>query len=191
MAAMVSLIPASYSPSAIPASFTVKTNSQTYSTCMMRTASVRTLPSHPVQEDPNSTLKPLSSWQHFALRFNSFARRFFITAFTWCAVLVFGSARHMCGLGYKTAERIAPFVVASLAALTVLLIRRYRFGVPIAIVIVLIYVFAIFPAYSSWIHGPNAPHFPNAAMPTSFLDDLKMTDGGRSEPSAKPDNAGH
>lgn len=77
----------------------------------------------------------------------------------------------MCALGYKTAERLAPFVVASLAALCIIVIRRYRFGFPLAIAIVALYLFAIYPAYSYWIHGPGRHHFPGVVTePPDFTD---------------------
>ena len=92
----------------------------------------------------------------------------------------------MCGRGYKTAEHLAPFVIASLAALSVLLIRRYRISIPIAIAIVALYVSVVWPAYSSWIHGPNAPDFPNATSATRVLEDLKIIEAQESEPKALP-----
>lgn len=101
--------------------------------------------------------------------------RFLLSALIWLAALSLTSIEHFCALGYKTAERLAPFVVASLAALSIIGVRRYRFGVMLAIAIVALYLFAILPAYSYWIHGSGRHHFPGAVIEPPDLPDAQPT----------------
>jgi len=115
-----------------------------------------------VNEDPTNLPNPKPQWSHGIIFFRPLYLRFLFSAAIWLSAFALTCFEHMCGLGYKTAERLAPFVVATLAALSIACIRRYRFGVPLAIAIIALYLLAIFPAYSHWIHGTGRHHFPGA-----------------------------
>jgi hypothetical protein len=94
--------------------------------------------------------------------------RAMLVVWTWVGVFFATSITHFCSLGFKRAETLAPFFVATLAAASVLLSRRFRRGLLKALVIAVLYLFAIWPAYVHWIHGPGRHHFPAVPEPPDF-----------------------
>jgi hypothetical protein len=115
-----------------------------------------------VNEDPANAPTPPPHWSHAIVVFHPLVIRLLLATSLWFGAHSLTDTYHWCGLGYKTAERLAPFVVPTLAALCVLCVPRYRFGLPLAIAVVALYLFALYPAYLHWIHGPGRHHFPDA-----------------------------
>ncbi len=111
-------------------------------------------------------------WFHGIVIFHPLFVRPFIASIFWIGTLLVCSGEHLCGLGFKNAERVAPFVVASLSSFALIWIRRYRIGILAALLPIIIFLLAIQPAYFYWIHGPGRHHFPNAVVePPNFPDD--------------------
>jgi hypothetical protein len=90
------------------------------------------------------------------------------TTVVWCCTFALTAVEHGCSLGFKRAEALAPYVVATLAALCVVLTRKYRWGVLRAVILVAIYIFGIWGPYNEWIHGPGRSHFPAVPEPPDF-----------------------
>lgn len=100
--------------------------------------------------------------------------RLIATGTAWLATRIVAGGEHFCQLGYKRAEAIAPYIIATLAALCVLLSRKYRWGFLRAVALVLFYAYAIYSPYVEWVHGAGRSNFPNYDPPDFSYEDVPV-----------------
>jgi len=70
-------------------------------------------------------------------------------------------------------KRWPPLVVASLAALSFVAAKKFRYGFLGAALVLGGYLFVVWPVYVGWIHGSGRSHFPAVNEPAEWrFDDV-------------------
>ena len=85
--------------------------------------------------------------------------RTFLACIFFTLATVFGGLNHLCRLGYKFFEFIGTFGFSATVFCIVFFVRRYRYGIPAAMLSYLAWEFLVVGPYLDWVHDPKNPTF--------------------------------
>ena len=96
---------------------------------------------------------------HCTSRVIAIAVRTLLASVFFVLATIFGGMNHLCALGYKTFEFYETLGAGVVVFCIVFFVRRYRFGIPAAVLSFLAWGFLVLGPYLEWVHDPKNPVF--------------------------------